>query len=210
MKIWEAPEDIRNLVGLLKEQYHQHLALAKIWVLVSDAKHIVDNQLVVTTSARCTKTEKLRTGNDFKIVVIADGWHLMTDHQRRVAVDEALCRCGVHYIPMVQKVNKKDEIIKDEIGRTIFTDTIATDDEGQPKWKVNKLDAGAYYQLLQRHGRYSEGIENIISALDGKPLKLPVAAVQPDAQGSSSIDEDDSEAGEVEPDQSGETDAETA
>lgn len=184
MAIWEAPQDIRDLVAEVKEAHHKHLAQAKVWVLVNDANPIVDNQLIATGSSRCTSTEKLRTDNDFKIIVIAEGWHALTNGQRRLAIDEALCRCGVHYVPLTQKVNKKDEVIKDEIGRIVYTDKIATDGEGNPKWKINRPDASLYFQLLQRHAIYSDAVENVQNALANKPLKQPIAATQPDVDAS--------------------------
>ena len=181
MQIWEAPEDVKQLVKEVKEAHHVHLTQAGIWCLVNDSSPIVDNQLVPTMSSLCTKTEKLRTGNDFKIIFVAEAWAVLTNEQRKLAVDEALCRCGVQYVPMVQKVNKKDVVIKDEIGRTIYTTEIATDGAGVPKWKMNRPDCGAYYALLQRYGNYSESVENVHLALAGKPLKGPIAAAQADA-----------------------------
>lgn len=181
MTIWEAPEEIRQLVGEIKEAYHPHLILAKIWVLINDASPIVENQLVPMVTSRCTKTEKLKSGNDFKIIVVAEAWGLLTTQQKRVAIDEALCHCGVQYVPLTQKINKKDEVIKDEIGRIIYTDVIATDGEGLPKWKMNRPDASIYFGLIQRHEVYSEALENVQNALEKKPIKKIMAAIQPDA-----------------------------
>lgn len=178
MNIWEAPQEIKEMIAEIKAKFHLHLAQASIWALCSDANHIIDNQLVATATRRCTRTEHMKTKHHFKIEIIANGWHHLTDNQRRIAIDEALCRCGVRYLPSMQTVNKKAVVIKDDLGRTVYTDTIATDGEGIPKWKINKLDAGVYFALLQRHSHYSEGVENIINALEGKPLKRPIITEQ--------------------------------
>lgn len=178
MDIWEAPDEYKSLVNEIKEAHHQHLAQASIWVLVSDAKSIVDNRLVPTDTRRCTSTEKLKTNHDFKIIIRAGAWNVLTDNQRRVAIDEALCRCGVKYEPETIEINGKKEIVTDEIGRVIYTNTIAVDKYGEPKWKINHLDAGIYFALLQRHKVYSDEVENVQRALIGQPLKVPVAATQ--------------------------------
>lgn len=178
MQIWEASDEYKQLVKDIKDIHHPHLAQASIWVLISDTKAIVDNKLVATDTRRTTNTEKLKTGHDFKIMIRGSAWNILTDAQRRIAIDEALCRCGVKYVPETIEVNGKKEIITDEIGRIVYTNEIALDGQGNPKWKINNLDAGAYFAMLQRHGLYNEGIENIQLVLAGQPPKGPTAATQ--------------------------------
>jgi hypothetical protein len=177
-KVWEAPEEIKNLVKELQQAHHPHLAQASIWVLVKDAKCIVDNRLVVTDTKRTTNTEKYKTNHDFKISITMSGWKLLTDAQQRVAIDEALCRCGVHYMPQTITINNKEEVVKDDLGRTIYTSEISTDDAGVPRWKINKPDAALFFGLLQRRGQYNEEAENAYRALTGQPLLVPTAAEQ--------------------------------
>ena len=178
--IWNAPKDIESAIRTLKDEHHPHLGSASIWVLCSDSKPIRNNQLMVTMTKRCGKTEKLATGHDFKIIVLMEAWANLPDSARMLALDEALCRCGVKYVPQTIEINGKKEVVKDDLGRVIYTDEIDVDKEGEPKWKVNPPDAGLYYSLLQRHGKYSEEAENAIAALTGKPLKLPTAAAAAD------------------------------
>lgn len=179
--IWEAPADIANLVRRVKEKHHHpRLALASIWVLVSDSKAIRDNRFVPTQSRKCTRTEKLSSAHDFKIVVMAEAWEMLTNEQRFTAIDEALCRCGVRYIPQMLEINGKKEPVKDDLGRTIYTDEISYDKEGVPKWKINAPDAGLYFGLLGRHGEYCEEARNVVRALAGKPLIEAVAAPRAD------------------------------
>jgi hypothetical protein len=174
--VWQAPDDIRRQVESIKDQHHPHLSAATIWVLCSDSKAVRDNRIVVTTSRRCTKTEKLSSGHDFKITVFTESWSSLPNAARTIALDEALCRCGVRYVPAMVEVNGKKEIIKDEWGRIIYTDEIDYDKEGVPRWKINQPDAGVYFGLLTRHGQYAQEVENISRALAGKPLILPTAA----------------------------------
>ena len=173
MNIWEAADDIRTIVSNVKAEYHPHLASASIWVLINDSKCIVDNRLVKTETRKCTKTEKLKTGHDFKIIIRMTAWSILTEGQRRIAIDEALCRCGVRYMPQTKTVNGKEQVVYDDIGRVIYTNEIAIDDEGVPKWKINHLDAEVYFALIQRHSVYNESIENIERALAGQPLIVP-------------------------------------
>ena len=48
------------------------------------------------------------------------------------------------------------------------------------KWAVNPPDAGLYYDMLMRHGEYSEEAENVNRAIDNKPIKQPTIAVRAD------------------------------
>jgi len=179
--IWEAPQEIRRTAEQIKDEHHPHLATAGLWVLCSDGKAIRNNQLIVTQSKKCTKTEKLSTGRDFKIIVLTEAWSILPDAARKIALDEALCRCGVRYVPQTVEVNGRKEVVKDELGRTIYTDEIEYDKEGVPKWRIHPPDAGLYYAMLGRHGQYSEEAENAARALAGKPLKRPVIAERADA-----------------------------
>ena len=180
-EIWQAPEDIKQQVNELKAEHHPHLAAASLWVLCSDGKAVKDNQIIPTQSKKCTKTEKLSSGHDFKIIIMAEVWDKLTDKQRQIALDEALCRCGVQRVPQTVEVNGKKEELKDEFGRTIFTEELAYDKLGQPKWKINPPDAGLYFALLARHGQYSEAAENVHRAIEHQPLKRPMAAERADA-----------------------------
>lgn len=178
--IWEAPADIRRAAEQIKLEHHPHLANASLWVLCSDGKAIRNNQLLVTQSKKCTQTEKLSSGHDFKLIVMAEAWSALPDAARKVALDEALCRCGVKYVPQTVEVNGRKEVVKDEIGRVIYTDQIEYDNEGRPRWKINPPDAGLYYALLERHGAYSDEADNASRALAGKPIRKPVIAERAD------------------------------
>jgi hypothetical protein len=178
--IWEAPEEIRRMAEQIKLEHHPHLSQAGLWVLCSDGKAIRNNQLLVTQSKKSTKTEKLSTGRDFKIIVMMEAWSLLPDAARRIALDEALCRCGVKYVPQTVEVNGRKEVVKDELGRIIYTDQMEYDTEGVPRWRINPPDAALYYPLLVRHGQYAEEAENVTRALTGKPLKRPLVAERAD------------------------------
>lgn len=179
-EIWQAPEDIRAELNRLKDEHHPHLAAASLWVLCSDAPGIRDNQLIATQTKKCTKTEKLSSGHDFKVIILTETWSKLTDEQRSVALDEALCRCGVRLVPETVEINGRREVLKDDLGRVIYTDEIDVDKLGNPKWKINRPDADLYFALLARHGTYHEPAENTVRALEGKPLKLPTAAERAD------------------------------
>lgn len=174
--VWQAPDDIRRQVEKIKDEYYPHLSQASMWVLCTDSRAVRDNRIIATQSKKCTKTEKLSTGCDFKIIIMMETWANLPDDARQIALDEALARCGVKFVPAQVEVNGKQEVVKDEWGRTIYTDEIDYDKEGLPKWKVNQPDAGLYYTLLMRRGSYNEDAENVTRALGGKPLKLPIAA----------------------------------
>lgn len=179
MDLWDAPQEIVDIVTNLRPN-HPHLNTASIWVLVSDGKHIVDNRLVPTKTSLCTKTEKYKTGNDFKITVMAAAWAMLTDKQREVAIDIALSKCGVKYEPQSVEVNGKKEILKDDIGRTLFTNEIQYDKNGNPKWKLNKPDAEIFYNILDKYGLYETSVENVKRVLNNEPLIQPLTAERAD------------------------------
>lgn len=174
--IWEANEDIKRKLREIKKEFHPHLSLASIWLLCSDGNAIRDNHVIATTTQKCTRTEKLSSSHDFKITIMMETWAHLTDKGREIALDEALCRCGVKYVPQKMEINGRKEVVKDELGRIVYTDEIEYDKENNPKWKVNRPDAGLYFDLLMRRGTYSEEADNAMRALSNKPLKGPVAA----------------------------------
>ena len=174
--IWEANEDIKRLLRDIKNEHHPHLSTASIWVLCSDGKAIRDNHVIATTTQKCTNTERLSSNHDFKITIMMETWAHLTDKGREIALDEALCRCGVKYVQQKMDINGRKEVVKDELGRIVYSDEIEYDKEGIPKWKINKPNAGLYFDLLMRRGAYSEEAENAVRALDNKPLKGVVAA----------------------------------
>ncbi len=179
MSVWDAANDIVDMVKNIKLVSHPHLVNANIWVLMSDSKGIRDNKIIYTKVSKTTKTEKYKTNNDFKIIIIGDSWTSATEVQRKIALDEALCHCGVKRVAMTMEVNGKKEVVKDDIGRTIYTEEIDTDSEGNPRWKTNSFDASLYYAMLQRHSNYSEEVSNVLAAANGRPLLLPNATQQP-------------------------------
>jgi len=169
--IWEAPKDMRELFERVRHDHHQpRLAQASIWVLVTDAPGVRGDQVITTTVHKCSAAEKLASGHDFRIVVRSETWANLADPQRLIAADEALCQCGVKYVPQTVEVNGKKEILKDEWGRVLYTDQISYDEQGVPRWKLNKPDAALFYVLLGRHGEYCEAAENVTRALDRRPL----------------------------------------
>ena len=200
--IWEAPSNIVDIFERVRREHHERrLAKASLWYLVSDGPAVSRNQVVHTKVNRCTKPEKLASGHDFRIVVLAESWSHLTDAQREVVADEALCRCGVKYVPRMVEINGKEQPLKDEWGRVIHTDQISYDDEGVPKWVLNPPDAGLFYAVLRRHGEYREAAENVVRALAGEPLLGPANAPlfedQDGDAGAASVDSLDNQVGEA-------------
>jgi hypothetical protein len=67
--------------------------------------------------------------------------------------------CGVRYKPQTVTVNGKEEPIKDDLGRILYSSEIMTDDSGTPKWKMNRPDVSAFFALIKRYGSHSVNIE---------------------------------------------------
>jgi hypothetical protein len=169
--IWEAPENIRETLLELKHEHHCHLGSASIWLLCSDRSPIKNNRLVVTTTSKCTPTERLATGHDFKIVILMDAWARLTDKQGTIALDQALCRCGVKWVPQTMEINGRREVLKDDLGRILYTDEIDHDSDGRPKYVINPPDAGIYFAMVHRYGNYTEELEDLQRIREAKPPK---------------------------------------
>jgi len=176
--VWQAPPNVRVLVERIKS-HHPHLGQASIWVLMSTASAVTCNRFVATRASLCTKTEKLESGHDFKIIISSDAWQKLTDAQREVEIGKALCRCGVRYEPETIEINGKAHVVKDDLGRVIYTDEIAYDKEGRPRWCVNKPDAEIYFSLFKRRGAYDESTDNACRLVRGEPLTQQIPASAP-------------------------------
>ena len=176
VSIWEANEDIKAKLRKLKTEHHPHLSLAGIWLLCNDGQAIRDNQVVTTRVSKCTKTEKLASGYDFKIEIMMETWAHLTDKGRLMALDHALCQCGVRHVPQKMEINGRKEIVKDELGRIMFTDEVEYDKQNNPKWKINKPDAPLFFEMISRYGMdYCEEADNVQRLIANKPLKGPAA-----------------------------------
>jgi len=179
VSVWEAPRAIQDTVKRLRKAHHPHLEQASIWVLCSDRSPLRRNKFVPTVTTLCTKTEKLSSGHDFKITISMDGWQRLTDPQREIALDDALHRCGVKREPETIEINGKAVVIKDDLGRIIYTDEIAYDKEGRPRWQIMPPDGEVFFGMLRRYKGYNDEAENTIRTIEGKPLVQQVAAAAP-------------------------------
>lgn len=173
--IWEATHDIKKSLLAIRDQHHPHLIAASFWLLVTDAGHLSGNRVRYWRSAVTSKEERLATQMDFKVTLYAGSWSEATDRQREIILDEALSGCGVKYVPQTVEVNGRKEVVKDDLGRIVYTDQIDYDLEGRPKWCRMAHDAAIFFGMVRRHGDYCDELENLQRARDGKPLKGPAA-----------------------------------
>lgn len=168
--IWNAMNEITRIIESRKARFHEHLRDTTIWALCTDAKHVTGNRLNKIKVAKTTNTERLNVNSAFKFTIFMGWWTEATDDQRLVAIDEALARCGVKYEPQKVVINGKEQTAKDNWGRTLYTKAIAYDEDGNPKWRVNKPDAEVFFELVQRHGAYTPEVANVQRALNGEEL----------------------------------------
>jgi len=164
--VWKAPGPIFDLTTEVKERHHMpRLRDAKITVAMHDSKPFKNNRLNWGKTSKFSQFNKIWQGDvlDFCIVLCADVWHSVLDeNQREALIDLHLTRCEVEYVP---ELNEDEKPVKDEFGRTSYTDEIKLDDEGKKKWQVVPLDLIVFSSNVRRYGLWIEEIDNFGHAL---------------------------------------------
>lgn len=172
---WRAPNEVRLFVDDLIEKHHPHLMQAKVAVGFDDSKIFRNGRFNWGKVSKFSKLTKLWQAKnekyDFCIVLCSDAWHqFLTEAQREAWLDLCLCRCQVEYEPACIEKNGKKTVVKDEWGRTEYTNEIKYDDEGDPVWKVAPLDIVVFAQNVKRYGLWCEPLVNFQYAIEKKEL----------------------------------------
>lgn len=171
---WQAQKGhkVLDLMNELKAKYHSpELDEANIAVVFDDAEKLkyvnpdmglVDYGSLKQVSPKAkptTQNETYPDGLDFIIYINALAWSDLTPNQQRAKMDEWLASAGVKYVPERAELKAKPgqeakpgPIIKDEKGRTVYTDEIQRDDQGRPIFKTIKPDIIIYMDALRRNG----------------------------------------------------------
>lgn len=157
---WKAPDNVSQLLDTVINQWHMpRLEQATIGVAFTDSKPYVGDRINLGRVSKFSEFNKLWMSQalDFSLQICADVWHeILNPHQREAYFDLLLCCCQVDYIPETIVENGKKKTVKDDLGRTKYTNQIKTDEEGHPKWKVMPLDIYAFTDNVSRYGLWCE------------------------------------------------------
>lgn len=196
---WVAGADVLMLCDKVKNKHHiTRLSEASIAWCFADSKPFVKERFNWGKVSRFQNLHRLWHANnnkyDFLVVLSATAWSgVLNDLQREALVDLHLSRCSVHYVPvMVEEEPKKKggkgrkpkegkkRVVKDEWDRIEYTDEIARDDEGNPKWKVLPLDLHVFGENAQRYGVWCEELLTFKQALSEDSVE-DLVSVEADA-----------------------------
>jgi len=102
----------------------------------------------------------------------------LSDYQKEALVDLRVCCCQVEYEPEVQEENGKKKPVKDKWGRTVYTNVIKLDDEGNPKWKAAPLDLHVIQDNIARYGCWCQDLIDLKSTIKDAELRVVKSNVQ--------------------------------
>lgn len=166
---WKAPTEIVSLVADIQMKHHlPRLANASIVVCIEDSKPFLRNKLNLGKVSKFSSLAKLWQGSphDFCISIPSDLWHdVLGGEQREPYLDLQLTRCAVEYVPEMIEENGKKKPVKDEWGRTQYSQERKVDDSGNPKWKVVPLDLEVFTSNVRRYGLWHDGILELQDAI---------------------------------------------
>jgi len=126
--LWEAGQDVREIMLKLISQYHPHLALvdSEIAIIFKAKASKSKGQVVLGSPKKAGAILKVLGKGEYKFIleIAADEWQSLSDTQRIAFMDHLLCGC---------KVEENEE-------------------DGTIKCSLVSPDVQFYYQELERHG----------------------------------------------------------
>lgn len=174
MAIWELEQDsavYQKLTNLIS-RCHQHLAEAKIVLYACDKNKLNGEKVTIAEASKASSKMKASTNADFTITIYMGLWSTLTDTQKEACLDHELMHCGVHYVPVTEQIGTtrrgraKTRIVKDEFGRTQYTNEIKRDENGVPKWRLITHDLEEFRDIVARHGVWDDSIQAFKDVLD--------------------------------------------
>lgn len=159
---WKVPGDVLGLIYDLKERFHHpRLEGAEIVACFEDSKAFKHERLNLGKVFKFSEVNKIWQAKPavFGISISSNLWHDVLNAQTREAyLDLQLARCQVEYVPEMVVENGKKKPVKDDWGRTVFTNEIKVDENGEPKWRVVPLDLSVFIGNVRRYGLWCDDL----------------------------------------------------
>lgn len=151
-EIMTARPEIVEIGREVRKLYHPHLTNAQIRYLERAGTWRSKGKTVGGTAALATPKECALAGAEinFVITINADLWDKLPDQKRRALMDHELCHC-----------------------------TVELDEEGYPQFKITGHDVEDFIAVIERHGAWNEGLEELASQMRQLDLfdQAPLRAV---------------------------------
>ncbi len=161
---WVVPVEVQDLLSEIKERYHPCLQQASFAVEFVDSKPFVKDRMNLGKVTKFSKSAKLWHARryDFAISICADVWAtFLTAQQKAPLLDLHLSRCKAALEPQMVEVNGKQEKVKDEFGRVIYTNEMRLDDDGSPIWELRPLDIQVITENMLRFGPWYDDLAHL-------------------------------------------------
>jgi hypothetical protein len=166
---WKAPNEVTNLLEIVKEMHHsKRLADASIVCCFDDSKPFVQNKLNLGKITKFNSLAKLwqKEQHDFCVSIPMDLWgSVLKEKEKEAYLDLQLTRCSAEYLPEVIEENGKKIKVKDNWGRIQYTQEYKIDDNGKIKWKILPLDLEIFAENIRRYGLWSDSLLELQSAI---------------------------------------------
>ncbi len=168
--VWPASDEVLKIVDDIKNKYHYpRLAAANIAVSFVESKAFVRDRFNWGKASKFNSAAKIwhpaNKRYDFLITLSSDVWQLLNPFQREAWIDLHLTCCQVEYEPEMIEENGKKKPKKDDWGRVVYSTTIKADKEGDPKWKMQKLDLLIYQDNAGRYGCWCQDLLDLKTTL---------------------------------------------
>lgn len=177
MIVWPANNEVQSIVEKVKTTHHfKRLQEASIAISFNDSKAFVNGRFNWGKTSKFSPVAKIWHAKkyDFQISLPSDLWHsILNADQREAWIDLHMTRCQVEYVPITVEENGKKKPVKDEWGRTQYTDEIKRDEDGEPKWKLWPLDLEVFQDNVLRYGCWCQDLldfQNVIHQVDRSRL----------------------------------------
>ncbi len=167
----QAPGDVQELVQILKSKNHSpRLDEASVVVCFDDEDAFKKDRFNWGKTKKFPPLSKAFPGDhyDFVIILPYTGWEMLTHDQRLAWLDLRLETCQVEYVPETVIENKKKKPVVDEFGRTVYTDEMKRNKDGQPRWKILPLDLPTYVANVKRYGCWVSEIIDFQNTINKK------------------------------------------
>lgn len=172
---WLADSDLNVKLKDLIEKHHKcrlstNFGDCKVEIVLSDSKPFIEDKLNWGSVKKNNKFNQVWMNKyfDYCIVLSSELVKILNQNQKEAILDLHLSRIRLQYQPKKIVENGKKIIVKDEYGRTEYTDQIKLDKEGNPKWKLDSLDLQVFASNIKRFGFWCEDLIDFKKAIANK------------------------------------------
>lgn len=133
MDHWEVTDDVKSLVEDLISQYHPEAATAKVFWQFKEKASKSEWESGIVCSVKTvpdSMKEALKEPFNFIVTIAANIWNDLSQDQRSMKIDSALCRIGF----------KLDEDGEQKL-----------DKAGEPIWEVKAPDLVEFSEIVKRY-----------------------------------------------------------